>query len=135
MANTRKEVLESNERYRKNFLNKNTRLHLINDYDLIQAIEESDKSFNSLNIRLLREHFKLDSEEYLSELEKGIQQKKDMYRKAIEMYWNEKDDYETNVESLNNYLKLQFKTSIGEDIQSKAILKNELINLGKVNEK
>ena len=33
MANTRKEVLESNERYRKNFLNKNTRLHLINDYD------------------------------------------------------------------------------------------------------
>ena len=36
MANTRKEVLESNERYRKNFLNKNTRLHLINDYDLIQ---------------------------------------------------------------------------------------------------
>ena len=48
MANTRKEVLESNDRYRKNFLSKNTRLHLVNDYDLIQAIDKS-KDIESFN--------------------------------------------------------------------------------------
>lgn len=137
MANTRKEVLESNDRYRKNFLSKNTRLHLVNDYDLIQAIDESKdiESFNSLTIRLLREHFGLDSSKYLIELEKNIQEKVENYRKAIALYWNDKDNYEENVQAINKYLQETYNMAVGDDVQSQTILKNELKYLGKLDEK
>lgn len=137
MANTRKEVLESNDRYRKNFLSKNTRLHLVNDYDLIQAIEESKdiESFNSLTIRLLREHFGLDSSKYLINLEKNIQEKVENYRKAIALYWNDKDNYEENVEAINKYLQETYNMAVGNDVQSQTILKTELKYLGKLDEK
>lgn len=137
MANTRKEVLESNDRYRKNFLSKNTRLHLVNDYDLIQAIDESKdiESFNSLTIRLLREHFGLDSSKYLIELEKNIQEKVENYRKAIALYWNDKDNYEENVQAINKYLQETYNMAVGNDVQSQTILKTELKYLGKLNEK
>lgn len=137
MANTRKEVLESNDRYRKNFLSKNTRLHLVNDYDLIQAIDESKdiESFNSLTIRLLREHFGLDSSKYLINLEKNIQEKVENYRKAIALYWNDKDNYEENVQAINKYLQETYNMAVGNDVQSQTILKTELKYLGKLNEK
>ena len=137
MANTRKEVLESNDRYRKNFLSKNTRLHLVNDYDLIQAIDKSKdiESFNSLTIRLLREHFGLDSSKYLIELEKNIQEKVENYRKAIALYWNDKDNYEENVQAINKYLQETYNMAVGDDVQSQTILKTELKYLGKLNEK
>ena len=137
MANTRKEVLESNDRYRKNFLSKNTRLHLVNDYDLIQAIDESKdiESFNSLTIRLLREHFGLDSSKYLIELEKNIQEKVENYRKAIALYWNDKDNYEENVQAINKYLQETYNMEVGNDVQSQTILKTELKYLGKLDEK
>ena len=137
MANTRKEVLESNDRYRKNFLSKNTRLHLVNDYDLIQAIDESKdiESFNSLTIRLLREHFGLDSSKYLTNLEKNIQEKVENYRKAIALYWNDKDNYEENVQAINKYLQETYNMAVGDDVQSQTILKNELKYLGKLDEK
>ena len=137
MANTRKEVLESNDRYRKNFLSKNTRLHLVNDYDLIQAIDESKdiESFNSLTIRLLREHFGLDSSKYLINLEKNIQEKVENYRKAIALYWNDKDNYEENVQAINKYLQETYNMAVGDDVQSQTILKNELKYLGKLDEK
>ena len=137
MANTRKEVLESNDRYRKNFLSKNTRLHLVNDYDLIQAIDESKdiESFNSLTIRLLREHFGLDSSKYLINLEKNIQEKVENYRKAIALYWNDKDNYEENVQAINKYLQETYNMEVGNDVQSQTILKNELKYLGKLDEK
>lgn len=137
MANTRKEVLESNDRYRKNFLSKNTRLHLVNDYDLIQAIDESKdiESFNSLTIRLLREHFGLDSSKYLIELEKNIQEKVENYRKAIALYWNDKDNYEENVQAINKYLQETYNMAVGDDVQSQTILKTELKYLGKLDEK
>ena len=137
MANTRKEVLESNDRYRKNFLSKNTRLHLVNDYDLIQAIDESKdiESFNSLTIRLLREHFGLYSSKYLIELEKNIQEKVENYRKAIALYWNDKDNYEENVQAINKYLQETYNMAVGDDVQSQTILKTELKYLGKLDEK
>lgn len=137
MANTRKEVLESNDRYRKNFLSKNTRLHLVNDYDLIQAIDKSKdiESFNSLTIRLLREHFGLDSSKYLIELEKNIQEKVENYRKAIALYWNDKDNYEENVQAINKYLQETYNMAVGDDVQSQTILKTELKYLGKLDEK
>lgn len=137
MANTRKEVLESNDRYRKNFLSKNTRLHLVNDYDLIQAIDESKdiESFNSLTIRLLREHFGLDSSKYLINLEKNIQEKVENYRKAIALYWNDKDNYEENVQAINKYLQETYNMEVGNDVQSQTILKTELKYLGKLDEK
>ena len=137
MANTRKEVLESNDRYRKNFLSKNTRLHLVNDYDLIQAIDKSKdiESFNSLTIRLLREHFGLDSSKYLINLEKNIQEKVENYRKAIALYWNDKDNYEENVQAINKYLQETYNMAVGDDVQSQTILKNELKYLGKLDEK
>lgn len=137
MANTRKEVLESNDRYRKNFLSKNTRLHLVNDYDLIQAIDKIKdiESFNSLTIRLLREHFGLDSSKYLIELEKNIQEKVENYRKAIALYWNDKDNYEENVQAINKYLQETYNMAVGDDVQSQTILKNELKYLGKLDEK
>ena len=137
MANTRKEVLESNDRYRKNFLSKNTRLHLVNDYDLIQAIDESKdiESFNSLTIRLLREHFGLDSSKYLINLEKNIQEKVENYRKAIALYWNDKDNYEENVQAINKYLQETYNMAVGDDVQSQTILKTELKYLGKLDEK
>lgn len=136
MANTRKEVLESNDRYRKNFLSKNTRLHLVNDYDLIQAIDESKdiESFNSLTIRLLREHFGLDGSKYLSDLEKKLQEKAGNYRKAIALYWDDEDSYEKNVEAVNKYLKETYDMAIGNDVQSQTILKTELKYLGKLND-
>lgn len=132
MAHTRKSVLESNDRYRKNFLLKSTRLHLIDDYDLIEALEDikNIESFNALTIRLLRKHFKLDGGKYIDELKEGIKEKTENYRKAIVLYWNDNESYDNNVKAVNQYLKEKYQMEIGSDLQSQAILKSELRNLG-----
>ena len=69
------------------------------------------------------------------ELEKNIQEKVENYRKAIALYWNDKDNYEENVQAINKYLQETYNMAVGDDVQSQTILKTELKYLGKLDEK
>lgn len=51
--------LRANAKYHGKMIQKNIRLHTLNDIDLLKAIDNDEQQFNSLVRQLLREHYKL----------------------------------------------------------------------------
>lgn len=52
--------LRASANYERKMLKKTLRFNLVDDADLIEAINSDNQSLNSLAHKLLREHYKLD---------------------------------------------------------------------------